>query len=603
MGKQNKSKFRKKINGGWKLFVDEFWNNNKWLTILMVALLCTFIYFQLKAEPEDKPENLQDLVTNIQEEHIERINVYGSTKNVYTFYIKLKSKTKVKYYVPEYLAKTLIEECAKKKVDVIVTSNKEPWEYFLDFLKVFWLFCLILFVLNGLKGLSNSSFSAELEPQQSDIRFDDVAGNEHAKKSLESILSSIENREEFSRLNSKPLKGVLLEGPPGVGKTLLVQALAGEGKIPLISLSGSSFIEIYVGVGPKRVRAAFNEAKKYDSCIIFIDEIDSIGGKRNANKNSEESSTLNELLRQMDGFSKNEGIFVVAATNRADCLDEGLTRPGRFDRTVSVSVPSRRERTAIFKAIVKKQGVPVSEDVCFNALAGLTPGFTGAKIAALVNEASMLANVAKKNTVGFEDFDTARDIMIMGENSTIELSKTDERNTAHHEAGHTVLVMHFHKVTDPLYKVTIIPRGTALGMVVQVPESEHYNYTRENLYATLCILMAGRVAERIKAEPSRSVSCGALNDFERADKLSARMIFELGMAEDSALQDIGFGLQKGSNGHYDFGLLSSETKELLSKEKDNLLTSAREYARKILIEEKTFFDALVDALIEKKNLV
>ena len=393
-----------------------------------------------------------------------------------------------------------------------------------------WIFFMRQMQAGGGKALSFGKSKARLmNEDKNKITFKDVAGVDEAKEELHEIIEFLKEPQKFNKLGGKIPKGVLLVGPPGTGKTLLAKAIAGEASVPFFSISGSDFVEMFVGVGASRVRDLFEQGKKNSPCIIFIDEIDAVGRHRGAGLgggHDEREQTLNQLLVEMDGFENNEGVILIAATNRPDVLDPALLRPGRFDRQVMVDRPDVKGREGILK--VHTATVPLTENVDLKIIARGTPGFTGADLANLVNEAALLAARDDKKCVGNDDFESAKDKVLMGvERRSMVISEKEKRTTAYHEAGHALVALKL-PGTDPLHKVTIIPRGRALGVTMQLPEDEKHTYPRNFLYNNLAIFMGGRVAEEICLG---QMTTGAGNDIERATELARKMVCEWGMSE------------------------------------------------------------------------
>jgi len=385
----------------------------------------------------------------------------------------------------------------------------------------------------GVGGRGAMSFGKSkarmLTEEQNKTTFDDVAGVEEAKEEVKELVDFLRDPSKFQKLGGRIPKGVLLTGSPGTGKTLLAKAIAGEAKVPFFSISGSDFVEMFVGVGASRVRDMFDQAKKHAPCIIFIDEIDAVGRQRGAGLgggHDEREQTLNQLLVEMDGFEGTEGVIVIAATNRPDVLDPALLRPGRFDRQVYVPLPDIRGRELILKVHMRK--VPVADDVNANVIARGTPGFSGADLANLVNEAALFAARASKRLVDMDDFEKAKDKIVMGaERRSIVMPEKERKNTAYHESGHTVVAKMI-PGTDPVHKVTIIPRGRALGVTMQLPEEDRYSHDRESLLARIAVLMGGRIAEEVFMS---QMTTGAANDFERATDLARNMVMRWGMSD------------------------------------------------------------------------
>jgi cell division protease FtsH len=430
----------------------------------------------------------------------------------------------------------LIDEMREKEVNVKVKSaSSGNWTAILinivPFVLIlgFWIFMMRQMQSGGNKALSFGKSRARMHSsQQKKVTFKDVAGVEEAKEELQEIIEFLREPQKFQKLGGRIPKGVLLIGPPGTGKTLLARAIAGEGNVPFFSISGSDFVEMFVGVGASRVRDLFEQGKKNAPCIIFIDEIDAVGRHRGAGLgggHDEREQTLNQLLVEMDGFESNEGVILVAATNRPDVLDPALLRPGRFDRRVVVSLPDVKGREMILKVHTKK--TPLSDDVDLSVLARGTPGFAGADLANLVNEAALLAARQNRKVVTMVDFELAKDKVLMGaERRSMILTEEDKTITAYHEAGHA-LVAALLPEADPLHKVSIIPRGRALGVTMQLPTGDVLNRNKSQLEARLCVCMAGRIGE---LKYTNQLSTGARNDIEQATELARAMVCDYGMS-------------------------------------------------------------------------
>jgi cell division protease FtsH len=369
-----------------------------------------------------------------------------------------------------------------------------------------------------------------LDESTNTVSFADVAGCEEAKEEVAELVDFLRDPSKFQKLGGRIPRGVLMVGSPGTGKTLLARAIAGEAKVPFFSISGSDFVEMFVGVGAARVRDMFEQAKKHAPCIVFIDELDAVGRQRGAGLgggNDEREQTLNQLLVEMDGFEASVGVIVIAATNRPDVLDPALLRPGRFDRQVVVPLPDIRGREEILKVHMRK--VPLASDVKADIIARGTPGFSGADLSNLINEAALFAARANKRLVDMEDFERAKDKVIMGaERRSMVMPEEERRNTAYHESGHTVVAKLLPK-TDPVHKVTIIPRGRALGVTLQLPEHDRYSQDRDRLLNTIAVFFGGRIAEEVFMH---QMTTGASNDFERATELARRMVTQWGMSDE-----------------------------------------------------------------------
>ena len=454
------------------------------------------------------------------------------------------------------------------------------------------------------KAMSFGKSRARLIENTKKVTFADVAGCDESKQELEEIIDFLKDPQKFQRLGGKIPKGVLLVGPPGTGKTLLAKAVAGEADVPFFSISGSDFVEMFVGVGASRVRDMFAQAKKNAPCLLFIDEIDAVGRHRGAGLgggNDEREQTLNQLLVEMDGFDENENVILIAATNRPDVLDPALLRPGRFDRQVVVTNPDLKGREEILKVHVKK--VPLAKDVNLAVIARGTPGFSGADLANLVNEAALLAARKNKRKVTSKDFDDAKDKVMMGnERKSMAMDEQEKKLTAYHEAGHAICSLNVPE-TDPIHKATIIPRGRALGMVQQLPEKDQYSYSRAKMLSRLVITMGGRAAEEIKFGYDK-VTSGASSDIAAATKLARAMVTEWGMSDklgpilyvdNSEEVFLGKSVTQNKN-------MSEETARLIDDEIQRLVTEAHESALKILKDKKDDWEHLAQALIEYETL-
>jgi cell division protease FtsH len=440
-----------------------------------------------------------------------------------------------------------------------------------------------------------------LSMQQKKVTFKDVAGVDEAKEELKEIIEFLREAQKFQKLGGRIPKGVLLVGPPGTGKTLLARAVAGEANVPFFSISGSDFVEMFVGVGASRVRDLFEQGKKNAPCIIFIDEIDAVGRHRGAGLgggHDEREQTLNQLLVEMDGFESNDGVILIAATNRPDVLDPALLRPGRFDRRVVVSRPDVRGREEILRVHTRK--IPLNDDVNLAVLARGTPGFSGADLANMVNEAALVAARQNRKTVLMWDFEQAKDKVLMGaERKSMLLSDEEKKVTAYHEAGHA-LVAAMREHSDPLHKVTIIPRGMALGVTMQLPVDDKHTYTRDYLETRLAIMMGGRVAEELFLH---TMTTGAGNDIEQASDLARKMVCEFGM---STLGPMTFGkkeeqifLGREISQHRDF---SEETARKIDQEVRRFVDEGYQSATNILKGNGPALEKIAAALLEREVL-
>ena len=487
-------------------------------------------------------------------------------------------------------------------------SNTPAWLSFLinasPFILLFgfWIFMMRQMQAGGNKALSFGKSRARLlTSQQKKITFKDVAGVDEAKEELQEVIEFLREPQKFQKLGGRIPKGVLLVGPPGTGKTLLARAIAGEANVPFFSISGSDFVEMFVGVGASRVRDLFEQGKKSAPCIIFMDEIDAVGRHRGAGLgggHDEREQTLNQLLVEMDGFDSNEGVILIAATNRPDVLDPALLRPGRFDRRVVVNRPDVRGREGILRVHTRK--VPLANDVALRVLARGSPGFSGADLANLVNEAALYAARQNRKVVTMHDFELAKDKVMMGtERRSMILTDEEKKNTAYHEAGHA-LVAAMIPHADPLHKVTIIPRGAALGVTMQLPLDDKHTYTKDFLEGRLAILMGGRIAEQIFLD---HMTTGAGNDIEQATEMARQMVCEWGM---SALGPLTFGkkeeqifLGREIAQHRDY---SEATAIRIDAEVTNLVETAHDQAKKIITDHSDVLVRMAEALLEREVL-
>jgi cell division protease FtsH len=533
--------------------------------------------------------------------------VLGVDKNNNEFRATLGNE----YYKAELMKKAVEKDANGKakveKVDEDPGSNSMLWGVLLSwapilFIVGIWIFMLRQMQSGGNKALSFGKSRAKLlNNQQKRVTFKDVAGVEEAKEELQEIIEFLKEPQKFQKLGGRIPKGVLMMGPPGTGKTLLARAIAGEANVPFFSISGSDFVEMFVGVGASRVRDLFEQGKKNAPCIIFIDEIDAVGRHRGAGLgggHDEREQTLNQLLVEMDGFESNDGVILIASTNRPDVLDPALLRPGRFDRRVVVSRPDVRGREGILKVHTRK--IPLGEDVDISVIARGTPGFTGADLANLVNEAALNAARYNKKLVAMPDFELAKDKVLMGaERKSMVISNEEKRITAYHEAGHTLVGLKVPNA-DPVHKVTIIPRGMALGVTQQLPEGDRHNYSKEYLLGQIAILMGGRIAEDVFLG---SITTGASNDIERATELARAMVCEYGMSE---LGPLTFGkkeeqifLGREIAQHRDF---SEDTAIKIDQEVKKIVSNQYDRAKNIIEENRDTMVRLSETLLERESL-
>ena len=481
------------------------------------------------------------------------------------------------------------------------------WSALITWLPMLLIIFLIMRQIQGSSGKAMSfgkSKAKLLNEKGGRVTFEDVAGVDEAKEELVEVVEFLRDPHKFQRLGGKIPKGCLLVGPPGTGKTLLARSVAGEAGVPFFTISGSDFVEMFVGVGASRVRDMFEQGKKNAPCIIFIDEIDAVGRHRGAGLgggNDEREQTLNQLLVEMDGFEANEGVILIAATNRPDVLDPALLRPGRFDRQVVVPNPDVAGREQILKVHMRK--VPLAQDVDARIIARGTPGFSGADMANLVNEAALLAARRDKRVVGMQELEDAKDKVMMGaERRSMAMTEDEKKLTAYHEAGHAIVALH-EKASDPIHKATIYPRGRALGMVMRVPEGDRYSLTREKLHADLAVAMGGRIAEEMIFGRDR-VTTGASSDIKMATDMARRMVTEWGLSDEMGPIHYGEGRDEVFLG-YSMGQgksISGATQAKVDTEVKRIVEEAYQSAQKTLTDHKDELHALAKALLEYETL-
>ncbi len=515
--------------------------------------------------------------------------------------------------IPETGQAAIAERLNNAGVDTKIGKEEELPVFLsllLNILPLLIFFAFFFFVMRQMQGANGKAMgfgksrAKLLTERQSRVTFDDVAGIDEAKEELEEIVEYLKDPMKFQRLGGKIPKGALLIGPPGTGKTLLARAIAGEANVPFFTISGSDFVEMFVGVGASRVRDMFEQAKKNAPCIIFIDEIDAVGRHRGAGLgggNDEREQTLNQLLVEMDGFEGNDGIILIAATNRPDVLDPALLRPGRFDRQVVVPNPDVIGREKILQVHVKK--VPLAPDVNIRTIARGTPGFSGADLANLVNEAALLAARRGKRFVTANEFDNAKDKIMMGaERRSLVMTEEEKMLTAYHEAGHALVGLCM-PGSDPVHKATIIPRGRALGMVQYLPERDKYSFSLEQMKARLASVMGGRVAEELKFGKEK-VTSGASSDIEYATKLARAMVTQYGLSEK--LGPIAYGEDEGEvflgQSIARSKAVSGDTAKIIEEEIRRFVTEGYDKARQILTERRDDWEAISQALLEYETL-
>ncbi|MBI5411084.1 MAG: ATP-dependent metallopeptidase FtsH/Yme1/Tma family protein [Nitrospirae bacterium] len=577
------------------------------LLFWVVVGLFMILLFNLFSVPTHAPEEeviFSDFMAQLDKGEITKVIIKANHISAI-----LKDGARIRTYSAEY--PEFVKVLRERNVQIEAKpADENPWYItflvtwgpFILFLGL-WFFLMRQMQVGGNKALSFGKSRARLlTEERKKITFSDVAGIDEAKEEVAEIIEFLKDPRKFQKLGGRIPKGVLIVGPPGTGKTLLAKAIAGEAGVPFFSISGSDFVEMFVGVGASRVRDLFEQGKKHAPCIIFIDEIDAVGRLRGAGLgggHDEREQTLNQLLVEMDGFDTTEGVILIAATNRPDILDPALLRPGRFDRQIVVSRPDLRGRTEILKVHTKK--VLVAPDVELEKIARGTPGFSGADLENLVNEAALWAARQNKKSVESVDFEMAKDKVLMGvERKSLILSDDEKRITAYHEAGHALMAKLL-PGTDPVHKVTIIPRGRALGMTMQLPTDDRHNYSKEFLYNTLAILLGGRVAEELVL---RHITTGAGNDLERATDLARKMVCEWGMSEK--LGPLTFGkkdeeifLGREIATRRDF---SEQVALEIDHEVKRLVTENYERTKRMLTEHMGTLKALAEALLEKEVL-
>src|SRR2546429_584443 len=574
-----------------------------WVVVGLFMILL-FNLFTFQGQSPDEEVKFSEFVSRVEQGDVREVTIRGNYINGL-----FKDGRPFRTYMVEY------PDLVKVLRDHHVTINAKPpednpwyvtllvtWGPFILFLGL-WFFLMRQMQIGGNKALSFGRSRARLLTEdRKKVTFSDVAGIDEAKEEVVEIIEFLKDPHKFQKLGGRIPKGVLIVGPPGTGKTLLAKAIAGEAGVPFFSISGSDFVEMFVGVGASRVRDLFEQGKKHAPCIIFIDEIDAVGRLRGAGLgggHDEREQTLNQLLVEMDGFDTTEGVILIAATNRPDVLDPALLRPGRFDRQITVDRPDVRGRAEILKVHTKK--VPIAKDVNLEVISRGTPGFSGADLENLVNEAALLAARLNKTAVELKDFEFAKDKVLMGvERKSMVLTEQEKRTTAYHEAGHALMAKLL-PGTDPVHKVTIIPRGRALGVTMQLPVDDRHSYSKEFLYNNLAILMGGRVAEELVF---KQITTGAGNDIERATDLARKMVCEWGMSDELGPltfgkkdEEIFLGREIATRRDY-----SEDIALKIDTEVKRLVTENYDRAKRMLRENMAALKALAEALLEKEVL-
>lgn len=591
--------------------------------ILFFAMFCGIIWYMNKNSKTDSGYTIVDFQAEVSEDLIGSVEIYQNKEiPTGTVYITYRQTNEEKEFYVSDVNKVQQIIMSKGNGNIRlelhdVSGQSNVWTWLPTVVLIVVLLVVVMIFMANMSGagggggagggkMMNFGKSRAHMSNENDQKytFKDVAGLEEEKEDMAEIVDFLRNPKKYNTLGARIPKGVLLEGPPGTGKTLLAKAVAGEAGVPFFSISGSDFVEMFVGVGASRVRDMFAQAKKNSPCLLFIDEIDAVGRHRGAGLgggNDEREQTLNQLLVEMDGFDENENVILIAATNRPDVLDPALLRPGRFDRQVVVPNPDVKGREEILKVHVRK--VPLAKDVNLAVVARGTPGFSGADLANLVNEAALLAARRNKRKVTSKDFDDAKDKVLMGnERKSMAMDEQEKKLTAYHEAGHAICSLNVEE-TDPIHKATIVPRGRALGMVQQLPEKDQYSYSRAKMLSRLIICMGGRAAEELKFGRDK-VTSGASSDIAAATKLARSMVTEWGMsdllgpvlyAENSEEVFLGKSVTQNKN-------MSEETARVVDAEIKRLVCEAHEGALNILKEKKEDWERLSEALIEYETL-
>jgi cell division protease FtsH len=574
-----------------------------WLVIGLV-LMTVFNQFNTR-QTAQAPMEYSEFIGEVKAGRISKVTIEGRQLKATT-----NEGTRVTSYSPGDI--WLVSDLLKYGVKIEAKPEDEPsllMNIFVSWFPMLLLIGVWIFFMRQMQGGGRGgafsfgkSRARMLDESTNTVTFADVAGCEEAKEEVAELVDFLRDPTKFQKLGGRIPRGVLMVGAPGTGKTLIARAIAGEAKVPFFSISGSDFVEMFVGVGAARVRDMFEQAKKHAPCIVFIDEIDAVGRQRGAGLgggNDEREQTLNQLLVEMDGFETTNGVIVIAATNRPDVLDPALLRPGRFDRQVVVPLPDIRGREEILRVHMRK--VPVAPDVKPDLIGRGTPGFSGADLANLVNEAALFAARANKRLVDMDDFERAKDKIIMGaERRSMVMPEEERRNTAYHESGHTVVAKLLPK-TDPVHKVTIIPRGRALGVTMQLPEVDRYSQDRDRLLNTIAVLFGGRIAEEIFMQ---QMTTGAANDFERATDLARRMVTQWGMSD--VLGPMVYGENEGEiflgrsiTTHKN---VSETTMQTVDSEIRRIIDEQYQLARKLIEDNRDKVEAMAAALLEWETL-
>ena len=578
---------------------------------LVIAGVLYVVASSINTQPTQQMLNYSAFIDNVENGNVDQVTI-GDTR----ISGQMNDGTRFETVKPPAMDTNLIPTLIQNEVEV---TGKEPerqgflTQLFLSVLPILLILAIFIFFMRQMQGggkggggpmTFGKSKARLMGEDQIKTTFADVAGVEEAKDEVQELVEFLRDPAKFQRLGGKIPRGVLMVGSPGTGKTLLAKAIAGEAKVPFFSISGSDFVEMFVGVGASRVRDMFDQAKKHAPCIIFIDEIDAVGRSRGAGLgggHDEREQTLNQLLVEMDGFDDNDGVIVIAATNRPDVLDPALLRPGRFDRQVTVPLPDIRGREQVLK--VHMRPVPMSEDVDASLIARGTPGFSGADLANLVNEAALFAARANKRVVSMEDFEKAKDKILMGaERRSMVMSEKEKLNTAYHESGHAI-VGRLVPDHDPVYKVSIIPRGRALGVTMYLPEEDKYSVSKRALESSICSLFGGRIAEEMTLGFD-GVTTGASNDIERATKMARAMVTKWGLSEkmgplayEEDEGEVFLGKQMSQRKH-----VSEQTSEEIDREVRAIIDSCYHRAKELLESNRDKLDLMAEALMQYETI-
>ena len=574
-----------------------------WVVLFLLILALFNLFSGSGSTMQSTSISYSDFVQRVEAEEVSRVTLDGER-------VRFRGEDGKDYVTIKPQDAAITDLLLDKNIPVTAESQEQSGfqAFILSLLPFVLLIGIWIYFMNRMQGGGRGgamgfgkSRAKLLTEKHGRVTFEDVAGIDEAKDELQEIVEFLRNPQKFSRLGGKIPKGALLVGPPGTGKTLLARAIAGEAGVPFFTISGSDFVEMFVGVGASRVRDMFEQAKKNAPCIVFIDEIDAVGRHRGAGYgggNDEREQTLNQLLVEMDGFEANEGVIIVAATNRRDVLDPALLRPGRFDRQVTVPNPDIKGREKILGVHARK--TPLGPDVDLRIIARGTPGFSGADLANLVNEAALMAARVGRRFVTMEDFESAKDKVMMGaERRSMVLTADQKEKTAYHEAGHAVVGLSLPKC-DPVYKATIIPRGGALGMVVSLPEMDRLNYHKSECEQRLAMTMAGKAAEILKYGEDE-VSNGPAGDIQQASQLARAMVMRWGMSDKVGNIDYAEA-HEGYSGNTAGFSVSAHTKELIEEEVKRLIQHGYDVAHKILVEKKDEWERLAQGLLEYETL-